>query len=71
MVSQKNREPGWYWVRELKHNDCWEVAQLRYREGGDHAWFVAGCFYGLDSWGSERLGIEIDERRITREEQKS
>lgn len=60
-VSQKNREPGYYWVKitcdstwspQLFNGSSWEVSDYD-RFLYDH------CIH------------EIDERRITRDEQKS
>ena len=57
-VNQKNREPGFYWVRTNR----WYISEWR-----DNAWWFPGdncCQYECDI-------DEIDERRITRDEQKS
>lgn len=64
-MSQKNREPGFYWVRRAWDSSSdWEPAELI----KDVGWLIVGCetvFYEDDS------DFEIDEHRITREEQKS
>ena len=59
-MSQKNREPGFYWV--LPFGFEWTVAEYT-----GHIWMSARVFTALTDLDME----EIDERRITREEQKS
>ena len=58
-MSQKNREPGFYWVRG---GGTWVVAQW-----SGYSWWVTttDCLTYDNDWD------EIDERRITREEPKS
>ena len=60
-MSQKNREPGWYWV---KFHGYWKINRWVNALNGD-------CFF-VESNGdfsvSESFMDEIDERRIVREE---
>ena len=62
MTSRKNREPGFYWVSDAGN---WIIAE--YTRAPHHPWFIPG----EDRAFGEHYWDEIDERRITREEQKS
>ena len=59
MMSQKNREPGFYWVK-IYSNDKFEVARF----AGSGIWYLNGTNATCED---DRLW-EIDERRVTREE---
>lgn len=58
-MSQKNREPGWYWVK-IYSSDEYEPAQ--FAENG--LWYLNRTSTTCED---DRL-YEIDERRIVREE---
>lgn len=61
MMSQKNRESGWYWVR---FNGEWEIGNWN---SSRKFWCLLGRGYRLFDGDMDF----IDERRITREEPKS
>lgn len=61
-MNQKNRDHGYYWVKfkDSRSNrpTNWIVGQWA------EEWYISGCDSGFDD---SRM-LEIDERRITREE---
>ena len=62
-MNQKNREPGFYWVK-INLYDEWQTAE----------WCDQFCFWlatGSDNAFRDNELYEIDERRITREEPQS
>lgn len=63
-MSQKNRDEGWYWV---KFRGYWKINRWVNAPNGN-GFFVES---NGDFSASEIFMDEIDERRITREEQKS
>ena len=58
MMSQKKREPGFYWV---KFAGYWQVS---YWSNFNFCWYLTSS---AEQLGDDDL-FEIDERRITREE---
>jgi len=62
-MNQKNREPGFYWVKLDLHDD-WRVAEWKVEPFMRPCWFLID--YEGDCYDDDLF--EIDERRIIREE---